>query len=690
MTKMKRKMLWIGIPWMIGLFAAAFFPFSTRVCLLLVAFMLLGAFCLFRRIQVRQCIFLEAILLLGMVTVQFYTNAYYEPVIRHNTQNEHFYGYVTHIREYDENLAQYQLKGTFSDGTSAKVLVFTDDCDARLGDNISVDGAFRQIEDSWFWDSETFYRSQKIFLEAESDAIVHCIPTERWKLVRNLHDYREQISLRMQKFAGTEAGGLVSAMLFGTSETLDEETGDLLTRNGIRHVASVSGLHIVLILSVWNWVSNRFRFHRYFSFLGAACIVILYALMVDVPVSILRAGLMFLLTQSAPLFFRKGDTFNSLCFAGVVLTFFNPYLILNISFQLSMAGTFAVGVFAPWMVQHIPQHTFFWKMMRRLLYPICVFICISPVTICTFREVSLVSSFSNLLIVPICSLMVLLAIPIFLTGGVWFIAKPICILLRFLYWIVMCFSYGLQEICPWTFPSGWRFLPFLIFFLSGNVVIISILKKNPRITAIAIAISTGILSVSQFAYHIKINKDFRLAMLGKGSHLSVVITCDGQTDVIDLSGNSRCSEYVNAYLTENGIHTIDTLCLTKNAEQMYDTYGSALRFIDVHEIILPESTIIAEQANTPYDRWRLADRFSLDTNRYHVDWENEVLSISFDDLQICVGTVLRELPEGTWNVVFCSQWKGEQEALIPNYIVEVEEYAEFRVKPDGTAFLREE
>ena len=47
---MKRKMVWLGIPWLIGLYFAATCQISVTTSLLLAAFLLLGAFRLYRRI----------------------------------------------------------------------------------------------------------------------------------------------------------------------------------------------------------------------------------------------------------------------------------------------------------------------------------------------------------------------------------------------------------------------------------------------------------------------------------------------------------------------------------------------------------------------------------------------------------------------------------------------------------------
>lgn len=252
---MKRKMVWFGIPWLAGLFLATACQTSVTVSLLLAAFLLLGAFRLYRRITTGQllCVGLSAAAAIGAVLL--HTTAVYQPLLRSAGTITTFSGRVFAAKVYDNDRASYQVKGTFADGRRAKILVYTDDVGARYGDMLDVAGGFSALENSYLWNGESYYRAKGIFLQANNDAFVSCTPTENGKLVRALQQYRDRISVRICTLAGTEAGGMVSAMLLGTKDTLADETNDLLTHHGIRHVVicfrSASGtdlVHLGLVL----------------------------------------------------------------------------------------------------------------------------------------------------------------------------------------------------------------------------------------------------------------------------------------------------------------------------------------------------------------------------------------------------------------------------------------------------------
>ena len=131
---MKRKMVWLGIPWLIGLYFAATCQISVTTSLLLAAFLLLGAFRLYRRITTAQMLTAGLSAAAAVGAVLLYTTMVYQPLLAHAGTITTFSGRVTTVTTYDNDRASYQLKGQFRDGKKAKILVYTDDVDAQYGD----------------------------------------------------------------------------------------------------------------------------------------------------------------------------------------------------------------------------------------------------------------------------------------------------------------------------------------------------------------------------------------------------------------------------------------------------------------------------------------------------------------------------------------------------------------------------
>ncbi len=679
---MKRKMVWVGIPWLTGLFLASTCRASVTVCLLLAALMLLGAFRLFRRITTKQALCLGVSFVAAIGAVLLYTAKIYQPIVAHDGKPATFSGQVTAVTVYDADKAAYQVRGSFSDGTKAKLCIYTDDIGARLGDDLDIAGIFSKPQNTYLWNTQAYYRGKSIFLQADSDAFVRCTPRERCGFTRALQAYRENISQRIQILAGTDAGGMVSAMLLGTKETLADDTAAVFSHNGMSHVLSVSGLHLVLLLSVWLIFARKIQLHRWLTFDGCAAWVVTYALLVNAPISILRAGLMFLIAQSGPLLFRRADTLNSLCIAGMILTLGNPYLITDASFLLSMAGTFGIGVFAPWMTRRIKQTHLSARLLRSFLAMVCVSVCVFPVTLLYFQEVSVVSPISNIVLVPICALMLLLSIPIFLTGGIGLVAKPICMILRLLYRLLMIMGYGLQSLVPTMFPTGWRLLPILVVVLMLFVLLVFFQKHRQRTVSAALAVSFAILLVGQAVYRLGERSVFQVTVMGKGSEMVVAVTYQGRTDILDLTGDHRNPQYVQNYLASNGIRHLNTLCLMKNASQMYVSYPEALSDVTADEVVVPQNCSILTDEMVMGAAPQHLDAFLLDDTNDTIMVSDKIIQISFGTKQFCIGTSMDTIPSGAWDALICSRWKGDGSQL-PEQAYYKTEWMQIRVHPNG-------
>lgn len=680
---MKRKMVWVGTAWLAGLFMATTCRNSMTVWLLLAAWMLLGAFRLFRYLTTKQALCIGVSLTAAVGTVLAYTALVYRPAIAHDGAITTFSGSVTAVTVYDNDRASYQVKGSFADGASAKILVYTDDLGAQYGDVLHVAGSFSAPEDTYFWNEASYYRAKGIFLKADSDAYVFCEPTDGSGLICTLQQYRERISIRICTLAGTQAGGMVSAMLLGTKDTLDAETETAFLHNGISHVLSVSGLHLVLLLSVWLWLSKRCRLHRWAAFGGSVIWVVLYALLVGTPVSILRAGVMFLLVQSAPLLFRRADTWNSLCIAGILLTFPAPYLIQDASFLLSMTGTFGIGVFAPWMTKRMRQSGGISRLVRQFAVMVCVSVCTFPVTLLYFREVSIVSPVANIVLIPIASLMLLLALVIFLTGGVGWIAKPVCVVLHLLYDALMLLAHGLQRLVPVTFPVGWELLPLLAGVLMAFVLVVFAFRRKQRAVSLATVTAFVVLLAGQTVYRLGEQNCFQITVLGKSTQAVVVLSYQGRTDVIDLTGNHANPDYVEVYLEERGVRRLNSLCLTKRSAQMRMTYASVLQRVTAQEVVVASDCWMPELTTILGVVAQKADAFTLQDAAYAVTYEGGALQITFGTMQFYVGTTLGTLPAGNWDAIIGTAWRGTDDTM-PKELYLKEEPIRLVVKANGS------
>lgn len=477
---------------------------------------------------------------------------------------------------------------------------------------------------------------------------------------------------------------MVSAMLLGTKETLDDTVKSTFLHSGASYVLSVSGLYLVMLFSVWLWLAKRLRLRRYAAFAGSVIGVILYALLVGSPVSVLRAGHMFLLVQGALLLFRRADSLSSLCLAGVLLTIRNPYAVLDASFLLSMTGTFGIAILAPWMTKHIRRKTLCVRLLRSFLAAVCVSVCTFPVTLLYYREISVLSPVTHILLVPIASLMLLLSLVIFLTGGIGIVAKPVCFVLHLLYDVLMLLARGLQRLVPVIFPTGWELLGTLSCLLVFFVLCVFFFRRKPRAVALATAASFALLLAGQTIYRLGERSCFLLTVFGRDDNAVVVISYQGKTDVIDLTGYYRNADYVEAYLEEYGITHLNAICLMKRSAQLRVTYQDALENRTAEEAVVSADCWLPESTDLLGAAVQKADAFTLADTAYTVTYADGLVQIQYGTLRFCVETQQSALPDGEWDAVICITWNGDASEPVPLSVYVKEEYLQLRVKPNGT------
>ena len=110
----------------------------------------------------------------------------------------------------------------------------------------------------------------------------------------------------------------MNALLLGEREALSEEDRQAFARVGIAHVLAVSGLHISLLVSAIRLLVGRFLSGRKQLWLFGAFLA-LYALLLDLRASVVRASILtfaYLYTRARG---RKGDSLSALALAFMVI-----------------------------------------------------------------------------------------------------------------------------------------------------------------------------------------------------------------------------------------------------------------------------------------------------------------------------------------------------------------------------------
>ncbi len=175
---------------------------------------------------------------------------------------------------------------------------------------------------------------QNIFLE-EAQIKKYSTP-----IFYKLRVYMEQ---KIIKYLPGDPGGLASGILLGGNRLLDYNIKRDFIRDGLSHIIAASGYNVVMV-SGWLAYFGRKIKHQKLMILSSILGTILYMLLAGLSASVIRAGIMSMMSFTALLLGRKSDAIWSLIITAIIMILWNPWYLLDIGFQLSVAATLGVLV----------------------------------------------------------------------------------------------------------------------------------------------------------------------------------------------------------------------------------------------------------------------------------------------------------------------------------------------------------
>lgn len=628
---MKRPAVWIGFSYLLGLLTASVTAQSDGILLCIGIALCAGLALLWNRTVWKYLLCSTLSCLIACCSYwhcETLLNREIAEQERYAGQGAEFTGEVTELSHYQSNYTGYVLTGYFADNPGSdkiKIHLFCEDQNADYGDSMTIYGIPERIRGNYIFDSEAYYQAKHIFLEFNFQTeILDVDPSRKSSSLQNLvyaiYRWRSIMTERLQARMSQETGGFLTGMLFGDKSGIDSHTKKALYRMGIGHILAVSGLHLDFLAMCLGFVLQKCKAGRKLTFVVTGIACGLFAICAGGTVSVKRACVMILISQSAKLCYRQPDTLNSLAIAILLLGLENPFVIRSAGFWLSCAGAFGIGVVADYMTRpeksgdlkntensgnlqkisgKIPG-----KFLRIILKNIIsfwwVFLVILPVSVFYFDEISLISPLSNLLLVPVCMVMLCLGAIAVCFGGVGFPAELCCSVADVLGKFILNISDRLAGL-PWTHVSLHSdILKFLI--LAGTVFVIMghVLLRDRKFTnfcvILALVTTCGLVSLEDALQ----TQELKIAILGEGTHCAVVVRDQTEAIIFDMSGHVGNAEMVSAYLEETGTEQLREIYCNKPGEKILHAYREALPGLSSEDYYLRKKPDSGTDADLDY------------------------------------------------------------------------------------------
>lgn len=195
--------------------------------------------------------------------------------------------------------------------------------------------------------------------------------------------------------------GLLSGMIIGYKDGLDENAFQAFSRAGLTHIMVASGMNVAFIILPLMFLFNKLRLGNKTSSIITIFVLILFVFVAGFSASVVRAVIMGIIILAGKIIMRETDIHTSISAAALILLFINPYTLYDIGFQLSFMATMSLVMFYPPIKKAVTHRRIPEIVADTLAATLAAQLGVIPVTLYYFNNLYLISVISNLLVVPL-------------------------------------------------------------------------------------------------------------------------------------------------------------------------------------------------------------------------------------------------------------------------------------------------
>ncbi len=198
-----------------------------------------------------------------------------------------------------------------------------------------------------------------------------------------------------------EDANLGVAYLLGEKDGLSDQFKEYLQVAGLSHVVVASGAHLSIIVGFVRKIFGRISRKTGVTF--ALIFVLIFMALIGWTPSILRAGIMTILSLLAWYNGRKFQPYKLILITAAITLLINPHFIVDLGWQLSFASYSGIMLLGPSVISYFygeKKPDFVGSMV---ITTVSATLLVAPISLYYFGSLSLISLAANILILPTLS-----------------------------------------------------------------------------------------------------------------------------------------------------------------------------------------------------------------------------------------------------------------------------------------------
>lgn len=595
-----------ALGWLVGL--ASFLVLGKVSLLILTAVFAVTLLLLRRSDKLRAAVIVGIFAIVGGLYAMYYQTNIYSRLTAFDGKTAQVSGVVTDLSysEYGTNVTvRGRLEGTRGRFTFLLPDYAGDRHDLAPGDGVSVTARMKKPTSTATFDGENYSRSLGIYLTGGQVESWQVTEKRRSPATFYIKSLRSDLSGKLAAACSHNSGGFLRAMLCADRSALPAAEKAAVYRSGLGHIFAVSGLHVVILAMFVSLLLRPLPLVRARAALQIAFIWS-FALFAGFSPSVTRACIMTSVSLTAPLFRRRSHTATSLGLAAMLLTFNCPYTLTSVSFLLSFAAAFAVGVISPAVCRDNVKD----PKLRTVISYICINVTTLPLCAIFFSEISTIGIIANIILLPMCSIALVISFIYIIAGcKLHFVIRAADVIVQIV--IKMCRVFSAKSVC-YIGTSKQKLLVIAGVFMFSILIFAALSKRRKRFFTLLTSALYLTFCITSAALS-KVGGKDKIVIIPTDKGYAAVLISGNCGMVFDMSTRGRTAYSVNSVLTE---HHVSDIYIYLHDEPIFNEISYEKRLYD----------------NAQY----VAGDGEFDVNIFSFDVQDSSVTMQFSGQEICL------------------------------------------------------
>ena len=261
----------------------------------------------------------------------------------------------------------------------------------KLGDKVKITGEFKEPKSQ---KTKNLFDYRKYLYRHN---IFYTVKIEKITLIKK--NYNPYYFIKQSVINHFNKNAYLNTFVIGNKDYIDSNIKKSYQENGISHLFAISGMHITLLVSIFEKILLKLKVKENTRFKIIMCILLFYLLLVGLSPSILRGVLFYFLFKLNSIYYFYIKPVNLFLLIVSFSLIINPYYIYDVGFQYS----YLISLSLICLSKSIQSNNYFISLLKVSLTSFVVSI---PITLYNFYQLNLMSIFYNLIFVPLISIII--------------------------------------------------------------------------------------------------------------------------------------------------------------------------------------------------------------------------------------------------------------------------------------------